>query len=220
MALNKKILALAAVAITTFAGMSAAHAQSSRMYFAGYMGLNTFSGMEFSESAAPAGGDLEYSNTTSFAGALGLRLSPAMRLEGEVSYRNADVSSMSLDDGNIYDSGGNLRTYLFMLNAYYDFDLQWNKITPFVSAGVGLAYHDGEIHDASGLASNATGSDVGLAYQVGGGLKYRWDDNLALTGGYRYLGGSDIEFDNYNFDYSSHEIRFGLEYDIPVDFMQ
>lgn len=220
MSIKKKILASGTAVIMAIAGMSAANAQSSRVYFASYLGLNTSTDHEFSESSTPANGDFEYSNTTSFAGALGLRVSPAVRVEGEVSYRNADLSSMTLNNGNVFDAGGNLRTYLFMLNGYYDIDLEWEKITPFVTAGLGLAYHDGEIDDSSGFATDATGSDYGFAYQVGGGLKYRMDENLAFTGGYRYIGSSDIDLDTYSFDYSSHEIRLGLEYDIPVDFIQ
>ena len=42
-------------------------------------------------------------------------------------------------------------------------------------------------------------------------------DVVALTGGYRFLGSSDAQLDNYDFEYRSHEVRFGLEYDIPVD---
>ena len=216
----KKILAIGALVLSVSVSVTTAKAQTSRVYFASYLGLNTSNDQEFSESSVPQGGDFEYKNAGSFAGALGLRISPQLRLEGEVSYRNADLSSVDFNNNGTFDMGGNMRTYLFMLNAYYDFDLEWEKISPFVSAGFGLAYHDGEIDDSSGFATDATASDMGFVYQVGGGLKYRWDENLAFSGGYRYIGGSDISIDTYDIDYSNHEIRFGLEYDLPVDFLQ
>lgn len=197
-----------------------AQAQSSRIYLASYLGLNTHTESEFGESTVPQGGDIEFDNAISFAGALGVRVNEQWRLEGEVSFRTADMDRIDFDTAGSFGLGGELQTYLFMLNTYYDFDLEWENITPFVSAGVGLAWHDGEIDDISGVAIDATDSDVGFAYQVGGGLKYRLDDDLAFTGGYRYLGTSDIQFDTYDFEYDSHEFRFGIEYDIPVDFLQ
>ncbi len=216
----KKLLLTSAIIIAASACVTAAKAQSSRMYFAGYMGLMTSNDREFSDSRSGTSGDFEYNNTPSFAGALGLRINPSFRLEGEVSYSNADLTQTDFSTGGSFTTGGNLRTYLFMLNAYYDFDLEWDKISPFVTAGIGIAHHDAEIDDVSGFATDATGTDFGLAYQVGGGLKYRWSDDLAFSGGYRYLGGSDISIDSYDINYSGHEIRFGLEYDLPVDFLQ
>ena len=216
----RKILATGAIIIAASACISTAKAQSSRVYFASYLGLNTSKGNEYSENATPSRGEIDFQNTGSFAGALGLRISPVFRLETELSYRNADITNMNISNNGPFSAGGNIRSYLLMLNAYYDFDLEWEKLSPFVTAGVGLAYHNGEINDTSGFATDAKGSDIGLAYQVGGGLKYRWSDDLAFTGGYRFLGGSEVSFDTYDMDYSGHEIRFGLEYDLPVDFLQ
>lgn len=208
------LLGISAVAVT------AAKAQSSRLYFAGYMGLNTSTDHEFSETSTPARGDFEFKNTPSFAGALGLRIDNSWRVEAEISYSNPDLNSVDFANGNTFPMGGDLTTYLFMMNAYYDFDMQWKSLTPFVTAGVGLAYHDAQINDSSGFTTNASGTDVGFAYQVGGGLKYRMSDDLALSGAYRYLGGTDINIDSYSINYSGHEFRFGLEYDLPVDFLQ
>jgi len=195
----------------------AAEAQSSRLYFAGYMGLNTNSPGTFKESTTPRSGEFKFDNATSYAGALGLRLDKKWRIEGEVSYRNTDFDNMNFDNVGTFKMNGDLGTWLFMLNGYYDFDFKWKQVQPYVSGGVGIVHHSADIDDTSGLARDASDTSLGLAWQLGGGLKYRMSDDLAFTGGYRYLGTTDAEIGSYDFEYGSHEWRVGLEYDLPVD---
>lgn len=197
-----------------------AKAQSSRLYFAGYLGLNTHGDNEFDESSVPVSGDLEMKNAFSLAGALGLRINNNMRFEGEISYRNADMDRVDFDQGGSFKLGGDLTTWLYMVNFYYDFDFEWQYIRPFVTAGVGVAFHDGNIDDVSGLALDTSDDSLDFAWQVGGGLKYRVRDNMAFTGNYRYLDTTDIGLKSYEIDYGSHEFRLGVEYDIPTDFLQ
>lgn len=211
---NKRILTVFA-AFTLLAFTAAgAMAQSSRLYLAGYMGLNITSESQFIESNTPARGDIEFKNGASFSGALGLRLSKNLRLEGEVSYRQADISSADFTTPGAFTLGGDVSTWLWMANVYYDFDLNWKNIEPFVGAGVGLAHHTGTFN-GTGVA-NASDSSYGLAWQVGGGAKYRVSPDMAFVGGYRWLGSTDAQFDSYEMEYGGHEIRFGVEYDIPV----
>lgn len=192
-----------------------AHAQTSRLYLAGYMGLNVMPDLDFSETTTPSSGDLKFSNAMSFAGALGLRIDNQWRVEGELSYRKADLTGMDFSNAGLFDANGELGTTLLMANVYYDFDLNWKKLTPYVTAGMGLAWHNGTIDDVSGFAVDASDDDIGLAWQIGTGLKYQVKDNMAFTGGYRYLGGTTIQIQDYEHDYSSHEFRVGLEYDLP-----
>jgi opacity protein-like surface antigen len=197
-----------------------AQAQSSRLYFAGYMGLNIGTKGDFDESTTGRSGNFEFDNGMSFAGAAGLRLTQQWRIEGEISYRKTDFDRVNFDGAGNFKEGGEMSTWLYMVNAYYDFDLKWKNVQPFVSAGIGLASHSGDINDGSALAPDASGSSIGFAYQVGGGLKYRVSDDMAFTGGYRYLGTTGGEFDSYDFDFGSHEFRVGLEYDLPIDWLK
>lgn len=191
-------------------------AQASRLYFASYLGLNTNSASDFKESTSGRSGDFQYDNSLSFAGAIGLRLNKQLRVEGEISYRTTDFDRINLSGPGSFKMGGDLSTWLYMANAYYDFDLEWKHITPFVTAGIGVAHHNGTIDDSSGFVPDASDSSYALAWQLGGGLKYRLNDGLAFTGGYRYVGTTDIDFDSYKFEYGSHEWRVGLEWDLPV----
>ena len=205
------------VILTLLIGSGAdAHAQSSRMYIAGYMGLNTMSSQEFSHPTS--NGSVDFKNGTSFAGALGLRLNPRVRVEGEVSYSRSDLTGMTLDSTGVGGSvGKNLKTWLYMAHAYYDFDVNWRNLTPFVSAGVGMAMQDGAIAGAPGGLTDAADTAYEIAYSVGGGLKYQMKPGLALTGGYRYVGTTPIGLGDYEIDYNAHEFRAGLQYDLPVD---
>ncbi len=193
-----------------FAGLmpSAAQAQVSRVYLAGYLGLNTYNDQEFSAPGV-AQGDFEYDNAPSFAGALGLRLSKQVRVEAELSYRKPSISSMDIN-GATFDIGGQVKQWAGLANLYYDFDVPW-KVTPYVSAGLGMSYFEGQI-DAAGLS--AEDSAYALTYQAGAGLKYRPRDNMAYTLGYRYMDAMDLNLGDIDLNYSSHEFRIGLEYDL------
>ncbi|QQG36461.1 MAG: porin family protein [Micavibrio aeruginosavorus] len=189
--------------------------QSSRLYFSGYMGLNTFSSREFTHPST--NGAVEMKNGASFAGALGLRLSPNIRVEGEIAYSRSDLSNMTLDTGASGSVGKNVKTWLYMANVYYDFDVNWKNITPYVTGGLGLAMHDGGVAGAPGGLSDASDTSYNLAYAVGGGLKYQVKPGMALSGGYRYVGTTDFDIGDYSIDYGAHEFRMGLHYDLPVD---
>lgn len=218
----KKTLAVLTVIATAITGSAGdVLAQSSRLYFAGYLGLNTHTENEFSESATDSSGDFEFKNAVSLAGALGLRLTPQWRLEGEISRRTADLDRADLAGGNSFKTGGDIKTWLYMLNLYYDVDWTWKNFQPFLTAGFGLAGHEAVIDDSSGLLVDATDdSSLGFAWQLGGGLKYRLNPDTAITSNYRYLGTQDMEVDSYDVEYTTHEFRIGLEYDLPTDWLQ
>ena len=192
-----------------------ASAQTSRLYFAGYLGLTTSGDQEFTESSIPRSGDIETKNANSFAGALGVRLSRQFRIEGEISYSAADMDRMDINNVGSFEMAGELTTWTALINAYYDFDVDWD-LQPFIGAGLGISWHEGDINDLSGLALDTADDTTRLTWQMGGGLKYRVGPDLAFSGAYRYLGSTDLDFGTYNIDYNNHEIRIGLEYDLPV----
>ncbi|MAF97109.1 MAG: hypothetical protein CMH26_00570 [Micavibrio sp.] len=212
---KKNFLIAAAIGLLGL-GASAlpAAAQTSRLYFAGYLGLNTFNDQKFEEKSTGSTGDFELDNTTSFAGALGIRLSRQLRVEAELSYRNAEIQSMDLGGVGTFDNGGELKSTFAFMNLYYDFDVPW-KIQPYVGAGIGYGWHTGEIADSSGSLQNASAEESTIAWNVGGGLKYRPRRDFAFTGSYRYLDSLDLDVGSYNIDYGSHEFRIGAEWDLP-----
>ncbi|MCB9990126.1 MAG: porin family protein [Rhodospirillales bacterium] len=214
-----KILALTLVCAVVAA--TAAHAQSSRLYLAGYMGLNTSGDHDFSEGTMSQEGEIKNKNTFTLAGALGVRLTPQWRLEAEISHRSAEMDRVNFRNAtaNTFKLGGETQTWLYMMNLYYDIDWTWKNFQPFLTAGLGLASHETQIYDTSGLLPNATDDSLGFAWSLGGGLKYRLNPDTALTTNYRYIGANDLEVDSYDVEYSSHEFRLGIEYDLPTNWL-
>lgn len=196
------------------ASATAASAQVSRLYFAGYLGLNSINDVSFSHSSPDTAGNLKFSKGTSFAGALGVRLTRNLRLEGEYSYTKSDLSSMNIA-GVTGDAGGEFARKAVFANLYYDFDLPW-RIQPFVGGGLGYGWHSGEIVDGSSSLTSASASDSALMWNVGAGIKYRPRDDMAFTAGYRFVDSMDLDFGNYKTEYDAHEFRLGLEWDLPV----
>ncbi len=193
----------------------AAHAQTSRLYFAGYLGLNSHDDEGFTDASVSQTGEFKMSNSTSFAGALGVRLTPQWRVEGEYSYSRADFSSVDIPGTGSFDTGGEMKSKIIFANLYYDFDVPW-KIQPFVGGGLGVGFHSGEINDGSGVLSNASSDDTAMMWNFGGGIKYRPKDDMAFTAGYRYVDSMDLNFGNYTMEAGGHEFRIGLEWDLPV----
>jgi opacity protein-like surface antigen len=216
MSFKRRIIAALIVCSLCLAA-AGAHAQTTRLYLASYMGLNLYNGQHFHEDSTNTSGTINYKNALSFAGALGIRLNRNIRVEGEISYRTAEIHSTEAGGASL-PSGDSNHTLLAMANVYYDFNLNWRNITPFVTAGIGVASHDISFNGGGGLPA-ASGRSTGFAYQAGAGLIYRVSPTLAFTGDYKYLTTTDIDVGGYTSGYHSHEVRLGLQYDLPVGFM-
>lgn len=199
----------------SIANVTSAQAQVSRLYFAGYLGLTKFRGVEYSESANNTSGELELNNGTSLAAALGLRLTRHFRIEGEFHNAKSDFRQIDFTSGGSTASGGELTTWAGLVSLYYDFDVDWS-LQPFVSAGVGLVNYEVEVSPAVS-AANLSDDATTYVWSVGGGAKYRISPDFAFTGGYRYMASPDLQPGSYNIDYNNHEFRIGIEYDLPVE---
>jgi len=93
---------------------------------------------------------------------------------------------------------GDLSSYVFMLNGYADIGT-WYGITPYVGAGLGMAYNN--VYGATDNGTNVVGtgasfssggyfpnkSSTSLAWALMAGLSFNVTKNLDLDIGYRYL---------------------------------
>ena len=206
--MKKTTFLLCSVFMASLFAASLSYAQSSRVYMAGYMGLSKLPDLDLADNSFD--GDASFKNNMSFAGALGLRLNYNLRLEGELSYsKNEFINARSGADS--HDLTGDMSRLSTMVIGYYDFDVPWS-VRPFVSAGMGFHKFKGDL--ASATLRDDSGDDVTFGWTMGGGMKYRMADDMAVTGSYRYIGSSDVELGSYEMEYSNHEFRVGLEYDL------
>jgi opacity protein-like surface antigen len=124
-----------------------------------------------------------------------------------------------------------IQTYTLMFNVYKDLG-QWNRVVPYVGAGVGVAYHDMDEVFFTGnpfLVNRIEGDkDISFAWSLMAGIGYQLSDRAILDLGYRYINIGDIKsgrVDTAGFvnppvqieDIDAHEFKVGLRYHFGED---
>lgn len=137
--------------------------------------------------------DGDTDNALTYGGAFGFAIprSP-VRIE-------AEVMSYQLDYGNKNEA----EVYNWMGNIYIDFFPKCTRFSPFIFGGAGAMTFDGD-----------NGKDDYLAYQVGGGLSYRFARPVALEVRYAYQSlfkKEDLEDNKYGFNHA-HQLTAGLRF--------
>ena len=119
-----------------------------------------------------------------------------------------------------------IKSYTTLANGYYDIGT-FGGITPYVGAGVGVAYHKVSETYFTGPGAPVNRiegkNDLSLAWALMAGASVQLSERFALDVGYRYLnmGSADTgRVDNAGFvnplihidDIAAHEVRVGLRY--------
>ena len=141
-------------------------------------------------------------------GSVGWGFGNGFRVEGEGNYRYNDVHRFRAGGLAVSGSSGNLRSYGFMANALYDFDLTSFGISPrtfspYVGVGVGYVQNQAQRVSARVLNNGVTtryalnDSTGTFGYQGIVGGAFGLGDlvpGLALTLEYRFLGSLEPQF--------------------------
>lgn len=144
-----------------------------------------------------------------------------VRLEGELSYKQAEMStitSTNLTSGGIarfVNVDGRIGALAMMLNCFIDLHNN-TPVTPYFGGGVGFA----ALYLDDTFATIATGPNAGFpttlylyddeavfAYQVGAGLEFALNRRLSLDVGYRYFGTSEATFSNQLFGQATAKLQ-------------
>ncbi len=173
--------------------------------------------------------DEEMDGTFLIGAGVGYKFNSFLRTDLTVDYEFASEASAKAYCGTCgvgYSvEKADIDVWTFMLNGYVDIGT-WNRITPYVGAGVGASYvtTSGINYDNGG---GVTGSYEGaskwnFAWALMAGASYDFTPNLALDAGYRYLnigdgqsakfatGGQNTRI-TYD-DLAAHEFRLGARY--------
>lgn len=197
-----------------------AGAASAQWYVEGNIGPSFFADSDWTDTGpgVSAAGEVTFDTGLMASGAIGMHLTSNLRVEGEVSWRQADLDEFSVTSlqgvavGGTANADGEASALGFMLNGWYDFNTGTPWV-PFVGGGVGLAEVSAEIDSVGGVATSFDESETVFAYQFGGGVAYRFTPNLALTLSYRYFATEDPEFESGAFtdeaEFSSHTVAVG-----------
>lgn len=141
-----------------------------------------------------------------------------VRLEGELSYKHGEMSTITdQTSGQRYSNAdGNLGVFAMMGNAFFDLHNP-SPITPYVGGGIGLAVmHLSDTFVAEyGPPIYRDGDDSVFAYQAGAGLEIALNRVLSLDLGYRYFATARARFDSNSdiaadLKFKSHNAAIGL----------
>lgn len=155
------------------------------------------------------------------SGSAGYAFFYGLRIEGEISYRQADFDRLEFTsgwdfppNGSRFRAGGEATALSVMANAAYDFYVL-GGLRPYVLAGIGFA--DVSVDLSYQGLKYIDDDDTVFAYQVGGGVALPIAPNVDLFVDYRYFGTSDPSFtavDGFTFksEIATHNISAGLRF--------
>jgi len=142
------------------------------------------------------------------------------RFEGEISYRNSEINSITDQNGVKYRrADGNLGVAAFMANAFFDLH-NASRVTPYLGGGIGFATL--QLSDTYGTDQTSArwrlydeGDDTVFAYQVGAGVDIAINRRFSLDVGYRYFGTETAKINEdsawvNSLDFESHNVAVGF----------
>lgn len=152
-----------------------------------------------------------------------------VRLEGELSYKYAEIDTLTNKTGagsvRYYDVDGDMGALALMFNVFLDFHNR-SPVTPYIGGGIGFASI--YLSDTWGTTPNGArlrmydeGYDGVFAYQVGAGVEIALNRRLSLDIGYRYFATDTARIepdDDYyygtvtNLKYESHNATAGVRF--------
>lgn len=192
-------------------------------------------------AGTPYGWNTEFEDGMAASAEVGLRYGGGLRSGLELAYSKADVdrhsgvqlggtvidavdaavltgsaTQLGATVGAVVDDGrGEITNTALFVNAYYDFDLG-NGLQPYVGAGIGFAQVEVD-YSPSGVGI-INGDDTAFAWQLKGGLTWKFDPRWEAYGEYAYRQTDDISFDNQLFpgtldiENSQSVVSIGLRY--------
>lgn len=155
------------------------------------------------------------------SGSAGYAFFYGLRIEGEISYRQADFDRVEFTsgwlfppNGSRFPADGQATAFSVMANAAYDFYMP-GGLKPYVLAGIGFAEVSVDL-SYQGMKF-IDDDDTVFAYQVGGGIAFTVAPNVDLFVDYRYFGTSDPSFtdvDGFTFksEIATHNISAGVRF--------
>jgi len=225
--MKNRILAIATLAVLTIPAVCTAIPARPGPYVSGFLGLSilndtTVTTSNLLNNTSPFTDQVEFDPGLSIGGTGGYDFG-FLRLEGELSYKQAEISAITDDTGfRFHNVDGNLGALAWMFNAFYDMHND-SPITPYFGGGIGFA---------TLFLSNTFGTDINngvasrpllypkddttvFAYQAGAGMEIAIQRKLSLDLGYRYFGTSKGTFDkditrNVDLKFESHNVNLGV----------
>jgi outer membrane immunogenic protein len=156
-------------------------------------------------------GNLEYDTGYSISGTGGFAFNNGLRLEGELTYKQADTDKVTVF-GFSGPVNSDIAALGFLANIYYDFKNS-SPVTPYIGGGIGFAtLYLSQGTDNTGGWFWSEDDDTVFAYQLAAGVAFDVSKNVAIDLGYRYFGTSDPQFGQLDAEFGSHNLLVGARF--------
>jgi len=167
-------------------------------YVSGFLGLTVLkdrdaTSFQFGPGATTFNDRIEFDPGINIGGTYGFDFG-FLRLEGELSYKNGEMSTITeqISQTRFTNVDGRLGALAMMLNAFLDLHNE-TMVTPYFGGGVGFA----SLHLSDTFGTDTTtgirtelyrsDNDTVFAYQAGAGMEIALTRRLTLDLGYRYF---------------------------------
>jgi opacity protein-like surface antigen len=190
-------------------------------YVSGFLGVAVPTNRDVTSTLANLNDRVEFDPGIFVGGTGGFDFGFA-RVEGEVSYKHAEISKVTdrINGNTFTDIDGRIGVLAVMGNAFLDLHNP-SPITPYFGGGVGFAaLHQSNTfgRDNSNIFGTQlyfTDDDDVFAYQVGAGLEMAITTRLSLDVGYRYFRTMEATFNQntlfeHKLKFESHNAAVGL----------
>ena len=216
-------ISIATLLIFSIPSLSLAAGGRSGPYFSGFVGTS------LARDTTASGYDSFYSTAFNdqvtfdpgiYVGGTGGYDFGFLRLEGELSYRNSRLDTVTSSAGTHFRNvDGDLGTFATMFNVFFDMHNS-SPVTPYLGGGLGFA----TLHLSETTGYNSTGkiilyddsSDTVFASQVGAGLDIALNSRYSLDIGYRYFitdkAKLNGDFTSSSLRYESHNTMVGFKF--------
>ncbi|MGI9413217.1 MAG: outer membrane protein [Hyphomicrobiales bacterium] len=224
----KRLLLAGTSACCLLGAASAVQAQEG-FYVGGAGGFNFAEDLEMGDvnpCCGPGDREIDFDDGFAVLGALGYMFASGFRVEGEASYRENDVDSVTVQGEGTTPRSGDVGVFALMANGWYDIEVVDN-VQIHLGGGIGVGFLSADVNDVSvfGPTRRLDDNATVFAYQLGGGVAYVLDNGVAFTADYRFFGTTDPDLDvstgggNVDADadgYHSHSILFGIRMPLQV----
>jgi opacity protein-like surface antigen len=199
---RSKLLATACAA-AMFAGVAGPAAAADpkmpyKWYLSGFGGWTVTPDFDFSFTGGGcAAVKCNYSHSLDdgyvVGGAIGVIVNSNTRVELELSKSHAKVGNDYVGT-NFGFVGAGERGHQDITTGFVNawFNTQWGFVSPYIGGGIGFGVVDAKLSTTNGAGLQYSGRDVGMAGQLGAGLRMPVGSNFELDLGYRVRGVLDI----------------------------
>lgn len=222
--------ALAAIAVLSTLAVPAISPAASAYpggYMSGFLGINVNSdtNAESTDFFTNFNDRVEFDPGINIGGTVGYDFG-IVRLEGELSYKHAEIKSVTDkdDDFRFRNVDGSIGATAMIFNGFFDLHNN-SRITPYLGGGIGFAglyLSDTTGIDTSGGSAQriilyGDSDDAVFAYQLGTGVEIDLNRFYSLDIGYRYFVTDRATFDSdldisTSLKFESHNATLGFRF--------